>query len=171
MKKIKWFWHIVHYFSFLFENNISKLLVRGISLIINSKKVKTIYLKRGVQNPENVINNALQNRKYGTDTIFAARHMDFLLFCFILGIINICSFYFDSLLILEVNKYLLIIVGVISIVGLNHLMLFRNDMYLVYFNEFEKMTIHEKKKWGVISIFFVLMSWSFLILSFVLLMG
>ena len=51
-------------------------------------------------------------------------------------------------------------------IGINYMVLWRNDKYLIHFKEFEKQNKTEKRKWRIISFITIIGIIALLILSF-----
>jgi hypothetical protein len=163
------FWNLIYYFAYkgdyklhLFFNKINPAL-----LLYRFNFAKRRFAKMGVDNPIEKLNKSYKKKDTGISSFRAGGLMILLivLFCFGIGFIYIGLFrikYFDN--------NLFIIVLPITLF-LNYLLLFKQNKYLRYFEEFEKFDYAKKKKWALISTsviisFFVFLFCSILFLNY-----
>jgi hypothetical protein len=162
--KLIWFWNIVHYNLFIFENRVTSIFLYPFFKIFKSDKVKELYNKRGVDNPDLIIRDALMNPDYGTNSIKAGGIMGVIVLFFCLGFFCLYTgFYKEKLDLTIIN---LLVFGVISL-GINYYFLFKDKRYLIYFKEISELSKAEKIKYAWVSFLFILFSVMFLIGSFI----
>ncbi|NOY48318.1 MAG: hypothetical protein GXO84_09030 [Chlorobi bacterium] len=117
----------------------------------------------GIDNPVEHLNKSFKNLDNGISSFRAGALM-------ILLIILLCSgigFIFIGLLkIRYYNSNIFILVLPLTLL-FNYLLLFRKNLYISYFKEFEKMDTSEKKKWALISLITILGSFIFSVCSFI----
>lgn len=147
--RINVIWNKFYFSIFSFEKFLSKLILIPISLIFRIKKIHDFYVKKGVANPEKAILNSLNNEKEGTNIIFSHIHIAGvigLIECLIINLFQI--FFFDIYgIIFNGRNWMIFAIVLTAIPGLiNHFLLFRNDVYLEYFKDFEKYSRSELKK-------------------------
>lgn len=70
---------MVYYFLNRWEVMTQNLFNYPIQLLLRNDTVKKLYAKRGVENPEDVVKDAVNNSKTGTNSIIAGIHMGGLL--------------------------------------------------------------------------------------------
>lgn len=147
--------YLMHYKLHLLSNKISPF--RLIHKLLFQKRR---YQELGVDIDEE-INKAFGNKEYGLSTMFSGGGIIGIVFLLLIslskvsiGLLNLNT---------ELNDYFFVTLGGISFV-LCYYLVFRKDKYLEYFNEYEKWTTKEMKKYvwisfsfiiGVIALFFV----------------
>jgi hypothetical protein len=174
MKNLVWYWNMVHYFLNKWEVVTQSIFNYPVLLLMRNDKVKEMYAKRGVQNPEEAVKHAVNSSKTGTNGIIAGIHMGGLLVMLELSIFNFIQVIAGKFLIQYFLKdafsvMLLLIVFLVPAGVVNYFILFKDDKYLRYFNKFDKTLKGKNRKYGWISFFIVLSFWLITILSFVVL--
>lgn len=163
-KKLIWFWNLIYYNLFLFENKITNTFLYPFFSLFKSKKVREIYNKRGVNDPDLIVKDALVNPIYGSNSVKAAGIMGVIILFFCLGFFCLYTGFYQRKLNLTIIN--LLIFGVVAFL-VNYYCLFKNKRYLEYFKEFNALSKAERVKYACISFFFILFSLIFLIGSFV----
>ena len=165
---------MVYYFLNKWEVVTQNIFNYPILLLLRNKKIKKLYAKRGVQNPEEVVKNAVNNPKTGASSIIAGIHMggllamlEYSIFNFIQIIIgkSLVQYFFKD----AVSVVLFIITFLVPAGIINYFLLYREDKYLKYFKKFDKTFKGNTAKYGWRSFFIVLSFYLLIILSFVVL--
>ena len=176
MKKIEWFWNIVYYNVYIFDSRCRKLFnyLNPFYLINNIPAVKRHHAKHGVDDMSKFANRILNNPKSGISSIRSGSFMGGLLVFIGIGLINIIETIIGRSVIQDVtdSSSHFIIVFVILIgptVLINNYLLFRKDKFLTYFKEFEAMPNKKKSVYGWLTLLVVVLIFSFLIGSFLIL--
>jgi len=144
------FWNIVHYFVYLADYRLHLLFnkINPFMLIHKLPFQRRLYERRGI-NIGNEINEAFRRPDIGLSSIRAGGFMHVLVFLICFGLVN----YFCGLIQINVRLRLYhFMIFVIASMVVDHFLLFRQNKYLRYFKEFEKMSHTEKKKWAWISL-------------------
>ncbi|PWN63543.1 hypothetical protein C1631_021410 [Chryseobacterium phosphatilyticum] len=173
-------WNYVHYFIYQFERNASKIITYPITLIFDLiYKIPFIInvLKKKNSSPQEIrvaSENALNNRVYGQNIIISGIQMGGLIILLEYGLFNIFQAIIGKSLIQifwepgSPYKWIFIIGLLVMPWIINEKLLFKNDKYLKYFDEFDKEPKKIRHKWAWISFGIVVGILSFFILSFVL---
>ena len=145
-----------------------------IIFLLRNNKVKKQYAKRGVQDPEVVVKNALNNPRTGINSIIAGIHMGGLLVMLEYSIFNIIQVVVGKSLIQYFFKdatsvILFLIVFLVPAGIVNYFLLFKEDKYLKYFKKFDKSLKGKSSKYGWLSFLIVLAFLFLIVLSFVIL--
>lgn len=159
-----WFWNLIHYNLFIFENRITNIVLYPFFVLFKSGKVRDAYNKRGVSNPDLIIKDALLNPDYGTNSVKSAGIMGVIILFFCLGFFCLYTGVYRQKLNLTI--FHLLIFGAISFL-INYYTLFKDKKYLTYFKEFYGQTKSDKSKYAWISFIFIMFSLFFLIGSFI----
>lgn len=165
---------MVHYFLNKWEVLTQNIFNYPVLLFLRNEKIKKMYAKRGVQNPEEAVKYAVNNPKTGTNSIIAGIHMGGLLVMLELSIFNFIQVIADKFVIQyffrdAFSVILLLVVFLVPAGVVNYFILFKDDKYLRYFKKFDKTLKGKNRKYGWISFFIVLCFWLITILSFVVL--
>jgi hypothetical protein len=108
--------------------------------------------------PIKVINQFYENKHYGTSTIFAGGML--------LG--GIAIFFFSLFIILNLPISLPVIVVCFALSGIvSYYFVFRNDKYLIYFEQFEKWQKVDKRKYYLLTFSSTIFIFSLLYLGFI----
>lgn len=167
-----WQWNLLYFILLRWENRAQKVFNYPLFLILKIKFIRNLYAKRGVNNPEDVINNALNNPATGTNSIIAGIHMGILIFMLQYSIFNLVQIFVGkSLIQYFFNDFQAIVIFLILFLSpagiLNYFVLFKNDRYLSYFKSFNKFSKSKLKQFSWRSFFVIMSFWILLILSFV----
>ena len=176
MKRIEWFWNIIYYNIYMFDTKCRMLFnyLNPFYLINDIPAVKRYHSKNGVPDMNQFANRMLNNSKAGISSIWSGSFMGGLLVAIGYGFFNIFQKILGQSLIKAVWKdsfhfiiYLIILVVPSAII--NRYLLFRKDKYLNYFKEFEAMPNKKKSVYGWLTFLVVVLIFSFLIGSFLVL--
>lgn len=83
--------NVVFYYLFSFEKSTQKFFTYPVLLFLRNKRVRESYKKRGVNNPEKEVVEALEDPVDGISSILSGGHYIVLFFLIIFGIINFIS--------------------------------------------------------------------------------
>lgn len=164
LKKLIWFWNLIYYNLILFENKLTNTALYPFFTLLKNKKVKEIYSKRGINDPDLIIKDALINPVYGSNSIKAAGIMGVITLFFCLALFCLYTGFYQEQLNLTIFN-LLTFAGFSFFI--NYYCLFKNKRYLLYFKEFSTLSKINRIKYAWISFIFILFSISFLICSFI----
>lgn len=147
----------LHYKLHLLANKINpfKYIVK-ISYIKNKLEAK------GVKNIENEINKAFGNKEYGLSITVAGGALIGILFFFFLAVLNLLIKLLSQDFVLSALHF--IFCASLS-VALSYFYVFKNDMYLKYFEQFEGWKKVDKSKYGWLTFAFVLLVFCLFIFS------
>lgn len=145
-------WQRVYFNVFAF-NKFTQLYVFGFPflLLLRNKYIKEVYKKRGVADPEKLIKSVLVDRKNSSILWISDTFMCILVVFFVFTIVNLLSALVGVVLMASLNFWVFLTVCLISSMGINYLVLWKNNRYLEYFKIFDKETKSEKLKWAWIS--------------------
>jgi len=177
LEKLYRFWNMIHYFIFIWQNNIFLLIdyINPITWLLKINSIQNFYKKNGIDNINEFINKTtFENKEYGISIISAGIHMGGLLVLMEYSIFNFIQVINDSSLIQyvwedKVHSIIFITALLVPPGLINYFMLFRKDKYLGYFKKFDKMPKHKKRAYGWKAFFAVLSFWMLFIGSLVLL--
>ncbi|WP_292010653.1 hypothetical protein, partial [Chryseobacterium sp.] len=116
--------------------------------------------------------NAINNRIYGQNTIFAGIHMGGLIILIEYGLFNILQAILGKSLIQifwepgSSYKWIFVIGLLILPWIINGQLLFKNNKYLEYFEEFDEQPVSVRRKWAWISLGIIIGIFAFFVLSF-----
>lgn len=159
------FWNIIHYFVYrgdyklhLLFNYINPvrwiLLIPGIKRFYDEKKINVLEeSEKAFLRPD----IGISNMRTG---VFM--YLIFFFICF--GLINYVSGILQTELDLKLYHFITLIIITLIV---NYFLLFKQNKYLTYFKEFDKMPKEDKKKWAWISFVVILGILLFFIGSFV----
>ncbi|WP_345989863.1 hypothetical protein AAEU33_19850 [Chryseobacterium sp. Chry.R1] len=181
IRVIERIWNYIHYFIYVFEVNASKVIAYPIALLFDLfYKIPFIesWLKKknsSAQEIRSARNNAINNRIYGQNITIAGIQMGGLLVLIEYGLFNIFQATLGKPLIQYVwlggNYYKWLFVATMLIIPyiINNQLLWKNDKYLKYFEEFDKEPKQLKRKWIWISFGIIVGIFGFFVLSFLIL--
>lgn len=170
-------WNYIHATIFNAFTTIHNFLsiIDPFRLFFNNSFIKKVYAKRGIHNPNEMLDNiVLKNKKTGLYSIWAGIQMGGLLILIEYGLFNILQAILGKSLIQYVwepgSPYKLIfIIGLLIIPWIiNNRLLWKNDKYLKYFAEFDGEPRAVRRKWAGISVAIIIGILGFFILSFVI---
>ena len=175
MKKIEWFWNLVYYNLYRFYLEVVSLFkyLSPFYWIYKLPKVKERYAKQGIDDMYKFMNSTLSDSKKGPLIAFVGSFMGCLLVLIECGVFNIILTITGWSWINYISQggshivvYLLFLL--VTIILINRHLLFKKDKYLIYFEEFEKMTGKKKTMYGWLCFFVVILICFFFIGSFYL---
>lgn len=177
MNTITYYWNMIHYYLFIWQVTLYKLLdyVNPFTYLFMIPKIKKFYSKHGVSDMNKFTDQRIFNAPtQGLNLIWAGINLSGLIIIFEYGLFNIIQSCLGRNLIQYIwengiCKFLFVAVLLIIPAVLNYLLVFKEERYLSYFSRFEKMDDHKKTKYGWLCGVFNLLVWIFFILSFYLL--
>ena len=164
MKKFVWLWNLFHYSLFRWEVYAGNIITYPIRKVLKSEHVRKKYAERGVENPEKIVFNTLNDPDNGVRVILAGTVIIVLTFLLLYGIVNTIIGLISLKMNLELNHFFAMLGGSMLI---NYFLLFQKNKYLNYFKEFKKMSKPEKNKYGWLSFLVVLSILSLTVISFI----
>lgn len=164
IKKLVWFWNLIYYNLFLFENMITKTIFFPFLSLLKSKKIREIYNKRGIKDPDLIVKDALLNPIYGSNSVSAAGIISVIVLFYCVGFFCLYTGFFLNELNLTISN--LLIFGVIAI-AINYYCLFKRNKYQDYFKEFNHLSRKKRLKYSFLSFLFIISSLIFLIINFI----
>lgn len=170
-------WNYIHYFIYLFEVKMSKIITYPITLIFDLiYKIPFISntLKKKNSSPKEIraaSNNVINNRVYGQNITISGIQMGGLIILIEYGLFNVFQAVIGKSLIQHIWEFgfykWIFIIGLLAIPWiLNEKLLFKNDKYLKYFEEFDNESRPVRLKWAWISLSIIMGIILFFILSF-----
>jgi hypothetical protein len=173
MKKITWYWNLMHYSIYRWFNTLFRLInyINPIIYFYKIPGIKRFYAKRGIGNMKTLTEDIAGNPKIGINSINAGGVVGGLLVLLTFGIFNCSQIFFsislgDIALKNSANEILFIAFLLAPSLLFNYFTLFKENKYLKYFKEFDEMDASEKTKYYWISLFVFLLILLFFIFSF-----
>lgn len=162
-------WQRVYFNVFAF-NRFTQLYVWGLPflLLLRNKHVKKAYQKRGVSDPEKTVKHALVGRQDSTIVWVTDVFMCSLVMLIIFTIANLLSAVVGVVIMASMNEFVFIAAIIVSTMGINYLILWKNDRHKDYFKRFELESKEKKRKWAWISLGVVVVIILLVILSFII---
>jgi hypothetical protein len=178
MKKIFWTWNLVHYFVYKWISIAHHLFnyINPIRWIYRNTRIKKFYAKHGVEDMNKYIDDIVfNNPKKGINSIWAGIYMGGITILLEYSIINFFQFLSGKVLIQylwtsKIGWALFASTLLIPSTVINYTLLFKNNNYLIYFNQFEKMAKHRKTVYGIVCFFFNVIVWLVILSSFYVLL-
>lgn len=159
------FWNIIHYCTYKGDYKLHLLFnnINPVVLLLRIPFIKKFYSNKGVDVESN-LNTAFKRPDFGLSSMRVGGLMYGLIFFFQLGIIE----FFLGITMIKPRGVFFIVTPpfVISII-INNILLFKNDKYLKYFQEFDKMGTSFKRRWSWISFGTIIGIIMFLIIGFI----
>jgi uncharacterized BrkB/YihY/UPF0761 family membrane protein len=144
------FWNFIHYFIYKLDYRFHILFnkINPIFYFYKLPYAKKHFEKMGID-PVIEVNKAFKRSDFGISSIRAGGFMYILVFIICFGLVNL----FCALIQINIRLrlYHFIIFVIVSLI-INYFLLFQQNKYLVYFNEFESLPKEEKIKWAWISL-------------------
>lgn len=165
---------MVYYFLNKWEVMTQNIFNYPILLLLRNDKVKKLYAKRGVENPEDVVKDAVNNPKTGTNSIIAGIHMGGLLVMLEYSVFNFIQAFIGESLVQyffkDVISFVFFLITFLLPAGIvNYFLLYKKDKYLKYFKKFDKAFKNNSRKYGWRSFFIVTSFYLLVVFSFVVL--
>jgi len=170
-------WNHVHYAIFNFYKKVYKILsyIDPFRLFYKIPVIKKFYAKGGIDDMNKFTDEIIFNNKLsGLHIVWAGIQMGGLIILLEYGFFNIFQTVIKKPVIQYIwesnNFYKLIFIALLLIIPwmINEKLLFKNDKYITYFEEFDKQPKYLRRKWNWISFTIIIMIFSFFILSFIL---
>jgi hypothetical protein len=165
INNIIWFWNLVHYNVFIWENKITNFVLYPFLKLLGTKKAKSIYAKRNVSNPDEIVKDALLNPEYGTNSLRSFGFMGMLIVFILFGFI----FIFEGILkkMIDLNIFVILLITAAAY-AINYFLLSKDKRYLSYFKEFYKLNNNDKRNFSLLTFCFIIIVILLPILSFFL---
>ncbi|MGG1920565.1 hypothetical protein AB1278_02015 [Chryseobacterium sp. NRRL B-14798] len=172
-------WNYIHYFIYLFEVKASQIITYPITLIFDLiYKIPFIAntLKRKNSSPEEIrlaSENAINNRVYGQNITISGIQMGGLIILIEYGLFNIFQAILGKSLIQifwepgSPYKWIFVIGLLVMPWIINERLLFKNNKYLKYFDEFDREPKKVRYKHAWISLGIIVGIITFFVLSFI----
>ncbi|MCQ2229626.1 MAG: hypothetical protein MJZ13_07770 [Bacteroidales bacterium] len=155
MEKIIWWWNMVYYFHVRWYEIFGRILMYPFTLLIRSKFMTELYRKRGVENAEKTINDAV--KKSGVAEFCMEVVNAILLF---LPVFAIVTLFLPTLNRLSLNKELvkMLYIGCVTIpyylvFKVNEHLLEKKNRYKRLFREFDAMfknDVWKRRRYGTL---------------------
>lgn len=177
MKRIEWFWNMIYYNVYLVDVKMSWLFnfINPVFWFNKIPIIKRYHAKHGVDDMNSFANRILNNPKSGLSSIWAGSFMGSLLVLIGISLLNIIETILGRSVIRDVTDssshfiiFFVILLGPTVLIN-NHL-LFKKDKFLNYFKEFEMVPKEKKSAYGWLTFFVILLIFSFLVGSFLILL-
>lgn len=138
--------NVLHYCIYRIHYKLHLLInrINPFRLIHRLPCQKRRYAELGIDIEEEV-NKAFSDKRKGLSTIVAGGAIVGILFIFMMAISN---------LVIELSTVHFIVLAMLS-TALCYMLVFRRDKYLLYFEIYEKWTKHERVKYHVVSLSFI----------------
>lgn len=172
MKQIEWFWNLLHYNLYRLDIKASRIFnyLNPIYWINKIPKIRKHYLKHGIDDMNEFMQETFENSKNGSSTIVAGGAMGVLIIFIEVSILNITSGIlkyplYDKEWTISIEIIALIIL-ILPAMLLNNFLLFRKDKYLVYFREFAQLPKGKANYYGWLTFISIIAIITFFISSF-----
>lgn len=170
MEKIIWWWNMVYYFFVKWYNKLDAIFVVPFRVIWNIPFIKSGYKKRGVDNIEKTVKNAVKQAQISETYIelFLSASLSMPL----IGVTWIADILLNKYGVIDGSTFFLIgLFGSLIIVffPLHNYLLGKNDRYKEYFKEFDNMFKADKKKqrlYGLLSFLTIIALFSTIVFGF-----
>lgn len=165
---------MLHYSIFKFETRTQRFFNSPFNFLLNTKKIKTYYKKRGIDNPIALIEKVTTSEENSISEVLSGIQMGGLLVMIEFGVFNYIQGALNVNLFGVIAKNAYYLIGFIALLLIpagifNYYTLFKNDKYLIFFKEFKQMKVQDTKKYAFISLMAVVSIVLFCISSFVFL--
>lgn len=164
IEKITWFWNLVHYNIFIWDKKITNFFLYPFFKLLRTSKIRDLYGKRGVTDPDLIIKDVLLNPRSEVSSIEAGGAMGILLLFICVSFFQIYTGIFETQFCTSIIP--IAVCGIIVLL-INYFTLFKNKRYLTYFKEFASLSNAEQYKYSWICFGFIIVVISFLIGSFI----
>ena len=147
MEKIIWWWNMVYYFCVKWYTKVGDMIHLPFKLFLNISVVKNFYKRRGVDDIEKTVKNAVKQAQIAETYIelFLSASL-----CMpLIGIVWIVDIFLNKYGVIDSSTFFLIgLFGSSFIVffPLQNYLLGKDDRYKEYFKEFDKMFKADKRK-------------------------
>ncbi|BEG98215.1 hypothetical protein [Bacteroides sedimenti] len=177
MKKIEWFWNVIHYMLYRWDINFSIALNYALPFYWINKipVVKRHKARNGMPDMNGFYRGMMNDPKHGASIMWASIHIGGIIVLIEFSIYFLCEAFTGKDILYEIilnNTYLIIPALILQLIipyWINNQLLFKNDKYLDYFTEFDLKDIKWKIKWGFITLLLILFAigsfWGSLILT------
>ncbi|WP_334126095.1 hypothetical protein [Empedobacter brevis] len=149
MKKLELFLNIIHYQWFKFELWSSDIIQYPFILIMRPMyKSKWCQKRTGWDNPEKELKKAMRDPEKSVNSILAGGAIGGLIYLYLWGIAILISAMFNAFL----PKWAFVLTFIIALI-INYGLIWKDDLYLKYFKEFNKKPKNWQRKWAWITFF------------------
>jgi len=167
MKYLMTLWQRIHFHVFAFNKFTQiKLFAAPIFFLLKNQYVRKSYQKRGVSDPWKTIRQVLVDPKNSIIIRISDTFMCILIILILLTLSNFLSACFNTILVLQLNLFFFVVLGLIPTIFFNYYVLWRNNQYLVYFKNYEAASKSIRRKGALTSLIVILSIVFLLILSF-----
>ncbi|WP_321424448.1 hypothetical protein [uncultured Bacteroides sp.] len=164
MKKVEWFWNMIHYMLYRWDVNFSIALNYALPFYWINKipAIKRYKEKNGMPDMNGFYREMMNNPKHGSSIIWAGSGIGIISVLLTVSIFNVLQILLDLnnlySIIFENILYTIIYLIFIIIPGyfICNKFLFKNDKYLEYFNEFDQIPKNKKIIWGFITLLLII---------------
>ena len=160
MKKIIWYWNVIHYNIFKFERFSQRVINYPVILLTKIEPISDFLAKMGNKNPRKNLEKYTLSKDYSSSSILANIHMGGILVLLELSLFCLMQVFIGKSLIQYIweNSIIkvLFLLLLIAIPGFfNYFTLFRNEKYLSYFKQIDKLSKIIKKRYAWFTILFL----------------
>ena len=142
------FFNIIHYILFKGFSRLFMYLFKPLFKIYKIPMVKRYSEKKGI-NPEEEVRKVFFQKEGGFSIMYAGGMISIFTGTFFLVLTNVYCILFYK--IIDVHFICIVIIFILSY-GINHYLVFKNDKYLNYFEEFDKKSKIWKRVWALITL-------------------
>ena len=161
LNNIIWFWNLLHYFIYLFNVKIYKVIdyVNPITWLLKISIIQNFFKRKGINDINKLIDRNINSKQFSSTCVtWAGIHMGGLMVIVEFSFFNLLQVCLGQSLIQHVwnallYKVLFLIALLIPQGLINYFILFRNNKYMYYFEKFDKLPLSTKKLYGLICIF------------------
>lgn len=174
MDKVIYCWNMVHYYLFVWQVALYKLIdyINPFTYLFKIKSVKNFYSKHGVEDMNKFVDQKVFNAKdHGINIVFAGINLSGLIVLFEYGVFNIIQISLGKYLIQyiwedHVNQitFIVILLAVPGIV--NYYLVFKEEKYLKYFDAFDRLGGDKRFQYGLFCGIFILLVLTFFVGTF-----
>jgi len=177
MNKVEYYWNMVHYYLFIWQSWLYKVLdfVNPFSHFFKIPMIRRFYANNGVDNMNEYTERKIfTSTNQGLNMLWAGINLGGLIVAFEYALFNIIQHYLGESkinIIWENGFYIISFIATMLVIPtlINYFLIFKDGRYKTYFKQFEKMDRSDKLKNGWMCGIFNLVVWTFFVLSFCLL--
>ena len=169
MEKIIWWWNMVYYFFVKWYNKLDVIFVVPFRVIWNMPFIKSGYKKRGVDDIEKTVKNAVKQAQIGET--YTELFLSMLLSFPLIGVTWILNMLLNRYKVIDGITFSIIgtfVSAFIAFCPLQNYLLGKNDRFKEYFKEFDKMFKTNKKKqhlYGLLSFLTIIVLFSTIVIG------
>jgi len=162
--KPSYYLSIVLYFLFLWEKKTQRLFSYPVIMILRKDKIRKLYHKRGVSDPESELGKALEDRQGSVSSIIAGGHLVVLVFLILWSSVNIIYGLLGQVL---HNRILILLLAIASYL-ISECLVFNNNRYLIHFQAIDRLGKDEFIRIRNNSIAFIFAAWAYACLGVII---